>query len=65
MLIFSESHLRVVLTEYTQHYNRHRPHRSLHQDAPQPRPHVVDIQHTRVTRRKILGGLINEYWQVA
>ena len=65
MLIFGERHPRVVLTEYTRHYNAHRPHRSLQQHAPEPRPRVADIQHARVTRRKTLGGLINEYSQVA
>jgi putative transposase len=65
MLIFSESHLRAVLTEYARHYNQHRPHRSLQQTAPEPRPCVVDIEGARVTRQKILGGLINEYSQVA
>ncbi|WP_433174817.1 integrase core domain-containing protein [Actinoallomurus sp. CA-150999] len=64
MLIFGEHHLRVVLTEYTRHYNAHRPHRSLQQHAPEP-PCAADIQHARVTRRKIPGGLINEYSQVA
>jgi putative transposase len=64
MLIFGERHLRVVLTDYTRHYND-RPHRSLQQNPPQPRPRVIDIQHARITRRKILGGLINEYSQVA
>jgi len=65
MLIFGEHRLRVVLTQYTRHYNAHRPHRSLQQHAPEPRPCVADIQHARVTRRRILGGLINEYSQVA
>ncbi|GAB2810455.1 hypothetical protein GCM10027176_13850 [Actinoallomurus bryophytorum] len=65
LLIFGERHLRAVLTEYSRHYNQHRPHRSLQQVAPEPRPCVVDIQPARVTRRKILGGLINEYSQVA
>ncbi|GLY90527.1 hypothetical protein Airi02_084560 [Actinoallomurus iriomotensis] len=65
MLIFSERHLRAVLAEYTRHYNQHRPHRSLQHSAPEPHPCVMDIQHARVTRRKILGGLINEYSQVA
>jgi putative transposase len=65
MLIFGERHLRIVLTEYTRHYNAHRPHRSLQQHTPEPHPRVADIQHARVTRRKILGGLINEYSQVA
>jgi putative transposase len=65
MLIFGERHLRVVLTEYTRHYNARRPHRSLQQHTPEPRPCVAGIQHARVTLRKILGGLINEYSQVA
>ncbi|WP_176728633.1 hypothetical protein [Planobispora rosea] len=28
MLISNERHLRSVLTEYADHYNNHRPHRS-------------------------------------
>jgi putative transposase len=67
MLIFSERHLWTVLTAYVSHYNRHRPHRSLRQRPPDPRPNptVIDLAHARVARRKILGGLINEYSQVA
>ncbi|MBO3753011.1 integrase core domain-containing protein [Streptosporangiaceae bacterium NEAU-GS5] len=65
MLIFSEHHLRKVLAEYIQHYNAHRPHRSLGQRPPDPRCEVVDLEQTRVTRRSVLGGLINEYAQVA
>jgi putative transposase len=65
MLIFGERHLRVVLTEYTRQYNRHRPHRSLQQRPPEPRSNVINIQQAQITRRKILGGLINEYSQVA
>jgi hypothetical protein len=40
-------------------------HRDRRQDAPRPRPRVINLQHARITRRKILGGLINEYSQVA
>jgi hypothetical protein len=65
MLIFGERHLRAVLTEYTRHYNQHRPHQSLEQRPPEPLPPVIDIQQARITRRKILGGLINDYSQVA
>jgi putative transposase len=34
LLILDERHLRQVLTEYLQHYNTARPHRTLHQLAP-------------------------------
>jgi putative transposase len=66
MLITGERHLRVVLDEYVRHYNNHRPHRTLGQQPPNPsRPHSVHVDATRVERRPILGGLINEYAQAA
>jgi putative transposase len=65
LLITVPRHLAAVLREYTQHYNAHRPHRSLHQRPPegdtQPRPAAV----IRPLRRDRLGGLIHEYVQVA
>jgi hypothetical protein len=64
MLIAGERHLTRVLTEYTEHYNSHRPHRALEQQPPNPPPpQVVDLNAARVRRRPILGGLINEYKQ--
>src|SRR4051794_15377101 len=45
ILITGPRHLDVVLGEYVQHYNAHRPHRSLHQRPPvddTPRPSAVD-----------------------
>jgi putative transposase len=65
ILTAGERHLRRVLTEYTAHYNGHRPHRSLGQRPPNPPPQVVDLNAARVRRRPILGGLINEYSQAA
>jgi putative transposase len=65
ILIVGERHLSRVLTEYTEHYNSHRPHRSLGQRPPNPPPQVVDLTAARVQRRPILGGLINEYTQAA
>jgi transposase InsO family protein len=41
MLIVSERHLAAVLSEYTAHYNQHRPHRALDQRPPQPRSEVT------------------------
>jgi transposase InsO family protein len=61
MLIFGERHLRAVLTEYARHYNRRRPHRALHLHPPRPDHPVTDISTERITRRSVLGGLINEY----
>jgi hypothetical protein len=67
MLIAGERHLTSVLTEYSAHYNGHRPHRSLDQQPPNPPPQVVDLgtRTVQVRRRPILGGLINEYSQAA
>ena len=39
MLITSAWHLRLVLDEYADHYNAHRPHRTLQQNPPAGRPH--------------------------
>jgi transposase InsO family protein len=66
MLIASERHLRLVLGEYADHYNVHRPHRTLHQNPPAGRAYPpVEMTGTRVLRRDRLGGLIHEYSQVA
>ena len=52
MLIVGERHLTKVLTEYTEHYNGHRQHRSLGQRPPNPPPpQVVDLTAARVQRR--------------
>ena len=66
MLIAGERHLRLVLGEYTDHYNGHRPHRSLQQDPPAGRLHPpVEMSNMRVLRRDRLDGFIREYAQVA
>jgi putative transposase len=41
MLIYNERHLRSVLDEYTDHYNRHRPHQSRRQRPPEAGEPVV------------------------
>ena len=43
MLITGERHLRVVLSEYIDHYNTHRPHRALQQSPPAERPHPPSL----------------------
>ena len=65
VLILGEQHLRNVLAEYSRHYNGHRPHQGLQQEAPQRQPgHAVDIT-ARIERRQVLGGLISEYRRAA
>ena len=56
-------HLMIVLREYEDFYNRHRPHRTLNQAAPlRPLPDgVIDLDQFRVQRRDRAGGVIHEY----
>jgi putative transposase len=61
-----DRHLRLVLGEYADHYNTHRPHRTLHQNPPgRQQDPPAEGTSTRVLRRDRLGGLIQEYAQVA
>jgi transposase InsO family protein len=65
LLITGPRHLTLVLQEYVEHYNTHRPHRSLDQHPPAvhaPRPSGAAIG---PRRRDRLGGLVHEYLQVA
>jgi putative transposase len=64
ILIMNASHATKVLAEFTDHYNRHRPHRSRGQpppDASQQTPPAIDIRNRGLLRTRILGGAINEY----
>jgi transposase InsO family protein len=64
-LIFGRRHLASVLAEYVDHYNSHRPHRSLAQAPPLgPAQPPAAIAGGRVLRRDRLGGLIGEYSQL-
>jgi putative transposase len=65
ILIFNQRHLRAVLTEYVQHYNGRRPHRARDLRPPQPTYPIADLNHEHITRRPVLGGLINEYERAA
>jgi transposase InsO family protein len=66
MLILGRRHLRSVMTEYIDHDNSHRPHRSLRQAPPLgPQQPPMATAGARVVRRDRLGGLIGEYSQAA
>jgi putative transposase len=65
MLIVNQRHLRAVLAEYIRHYHGRRPHRARDLRPPQPTHPVADLRHKWITRRPILGGLINEYERAA
>jgi putative transposase len=66
-LIWDQRHLMMMLREYEDFYNTHRPHRVLNQAAPlRPLPdRVTDLDHFRIRRHDRAGGVIHEYHQVA
>ncbi len=66
MLNTGERHLRLVVSKYVEHYNVHRPHRTLCQSPPAGRDHPPAADpNVRILRQDRLGGLIHEYAQVA
>jgi hypothetical protein len=65
MLIYNERHLRSVLTEFTSHYNGHRPHQSRRQRPPDQDEPVIAALNSTVRRRNVLGGVIHEYRRAA
>ena len=65
MLIYDERHLRSILGEYADHYNRHRPHQSREQRPPDQQTQTAAPLDLPVRRRKVLGGVISEYYQAA
>ena len=69
VLILGRRHLEAVLAEYVEHYNAHRPHRSLDQRSPSalgsPPAPIDYIDPTTLRRTDRLGGLIHEYRMVA
>src|SRR5258708_36370382 len=66
-LVLNQRHLMIVLREYEDFYNRHRPHRTLNQAAPlRPLPDgVIDLDQFRGQRRDCAGGVGHEYRLVA
>ena len=66
ILITNQRHAAAMLTRYAEHYNNHRPHRTLGQAAPlRPLPQRTTSDTNTVRRHDRLGGLLHEYQQVA
>jgi putative transposase len=62
IIVFNERHLRGVLLEFADYYNRDRPHRSLRLASPVPAS-VGSIG--EVASRPVLGGLHHVYYRAA
>jgi putative transposase len=68
LLIINRRHLEGVLPIYIEHYNTHRPHRSLQQRPPTggpPQGSATVVTLERIRRHDVLGGLIHEYRSAA
>jgi putative transposase len=64
LLIMNRRHLERVLRVFVDHYNTHRPHRSLNLAPPEPseqRVRAVRLPTAAVERRVRFGGPIHEY----
>ena len=60
VLIWNRRHLERVLQEWTEHYNRARPHRGLELAAPVPEG-ALGSRGGQIVCRRRLGGLLREY----
>ena len=66
-LVWNKRQLEQLIVDYIEHYNTHRPHRSLDQqppEAPEARA-PTDPRHLRVVKSTRCHGLINEYQNAA
>jgi len=62
LIVIDERHLRAVLAEFADYYNRDRPHRSLGPQSPLP---TGVLPRDRVVSRPVLNGLHHAYTRAA
>ena len=59
IVVLGQRHLRRVLVEYVDFYNRARPHQGIEQGTPIPRPAYAP--EGPIGRREVLGGVLHDY----
>ena len=65
-IIWNQRQVERLVVDYIDHYNAHRPHRSLDQRASLgTKPPLADPSHLRVVKSTRCDGLINEYQHAA
>jgi putative transposase len=64
-LVWNRGQLQQLLRDYVEHYNTHRPHRSLQQRSPNTSVLLEHRLGQPIRRHPTCGGLINEYRQAA
>ncbi|MFW2381840.1 MAG: integrase core domain-containing protein [Acidimicrobiales bacterium] len=66
-IIWNQQQLERIVIDYINHYNTHRPHRSLNQQPPlgTNAPPRVDQRHLRPAKSSRCDGLIHEYRNAA
>lgn len=65
MLIYNEHHAVSMLDEFVQHFNDHRPHQGRNHRPPNHDPAMVIPLDVPIRRRRVLGGVIDEYHRAA
>ena len=63
IIVLNQFHLRRVLTEYSQYYNKRRPHQGL--EGATTLPFDVPALDVPIRRRDVLGGIIHDYYRAA